>query len=171
MTSNLRSLTTQKLDTIKAKITALDTQISLYTKLVSNKQYLADHGFHPQSGVDTQRVDLESRREARDDAQSDWQLASTQAELLKSGVLNTDWRDTMETKATMRLLVTEADAAIAKAQAMLNAIGQANQVVSPCDCLVYSTANEKRRGGRSGHTDLHPPPRKCSAGGDGPVAG
>ena len=71
----------------------------------------------------------------------------------------------------MRLLVTEADAAIAKAQAMLNAIGQANQVVTPCDCLVYSTANEKRRGGRSGHTDLHPPPRKCSAGGDGPVAG
>src|SRR5437868_5625707 len=64
VTNNLRSLTEQKLDTIKAKITALDTQISLYGKLVNNKQYLADHGFHPQSGVDTQRVDLEARREA-----------------------------------------------------------------------------------------------------------
>jgi len=68
LTSNVRNLTEQKLDTIKAKITALDSQIALYTKLVNNKQFLADHGFHPQSGVDVQRVDLEGRREARDDA-------------------------------------------------------------------------------------------------------
>ena len=142
VTSNLRSLTQQKLDTIKTKISALDSQIALYTKLVNNKQYLADHGFHPQSGVDTQRVDLESRREARDDAQSELQTASTQSELLKSGVLSTDWRDTMETKATMRLLLTEAEAAIGKSQAMLNAVGQANQVTSPCDCLVYATATK-----------------------------
>jgi multidrug resistance efflux pump len=138
VTSNLRSLTDQKLDTIKAKIAALDSQISLYTKLVGNKQYLADHGFHPQSGVDTQRVDLESRRGARDDAQSDLQNASTQAELLKSGVLSLDWRDTSETKATMRLLVAEAEAAITKAESMLSAIGRANQVTSPCNCLVYA---------------------------------
>ena len=142
VTNNLRSLTERKLDTIKAKITALDTQISLYTKLVNNKQYLADHGFHSQSGVDTQRVDLESRREARDDAQSDLELTRTQAELLKSGVVTTDWRDTTETKATMRLLVAEAEAAITKTQAMLNAMSQANQVTSPCDCLVYATATK-----------------------------
>jgi multidrug resistance efflux pump len=144
VTNNLRSLTGQKLDVIKAKITALDNQIALYGKLVSNKQYLADHGFHPQSGVDTQRVDLESRKEARDDVQSDLQLAGTQAELLKSGVLTTDWRDTSETKATMRLQVTEAEAAITKAQEMLNAMGRANQVISPCNCLVY--ANETKNG-------------------------
>ena len=144
LTNNLRNLTDRKLDTIKAKITALDTQIALYGRLVKNKQYLADHGFHPQSGVDTQRVDLESRKEVRDDAQSDLQLASTQAELLKSGVLTVDWRDTSETKATMRLLVAEAEAAITKAQEMLNAMGQANQVISPCNCLVY--ANETKNG-------------------------
>jgi multidrug resistance efflux pump len=144
VTNNLRNVTDQKLDVIKAKITALDTQIALYGRLVNNKQYLADHGFHPQSGVDTQRVDLESRKEARDDAESDLQLADTQAELLKSGVLTTDWRDTSETKATTRLLVAEADAAITKAHEMLDAMGQANQVISPCNCLVY--ANETKNG-------------------------
>jgi len=144
LTSNVRNLTEQKLDTIKAKITALDSQIALYTKLVNNKQFLADHGFHPQSGVDVQRVDLEGRREARDDAQSDLQTASTQTELLKSGVFSLDWRDSMETTETMRLLVAESEASVAKAEAMLNAIGQANQVVSPCDCLVYAT--EAKRG-------------------------
>jgi len=142
VTSNLRDLTEHKLDSLKAKITALDTQISLYTKLVNNKQYLAEHGFHPQSGVDTQRVDLESRKEARDDAQSDLQLASTQADLLRSGVLTVDWRDTTETKATMRLLVAQAEAALVKAEAMSNAMSQANQVISPCDCLVYATATK-----------------------------
>ncbi len=143
LTSNVRNLTEQKLDTIKAKITALDSQIALYTKLVNNKQFLADHGFHPQSGVDVQRVDLEGRREARDDAQSDLQTASTQTELLKSGVFSLDWRDSMETTETMRLLVAESEASVAKAEAMLNAIGQANQVVSPCDCLVYATAAKR----------------------------
>ena len=142
VTSDLRNLAERKLDSIKEKITALDTQISLYTRLVNNKQYLAEHGFHPQSGVDTQRVALESRREARDDAQSDLALASTQAELLKSGVLTLDWRDTTETKATMRLLAAEAEAAIVKAEAMSIAMRQANQVTSPCDCLVYATANK-----------------------------
>ncbi len=142
LTTNVRNLTEQKLNTIKAKITALDSQIALYTKLVNSKQYLADHGFHPQSGVDTQRVDLEGRREARDDAQSDLQTASTRAELLKSGVLSIDWRDSTETTATMRLLVAEAEASTAKARAMLNSIGQANQVTSPCDCLVYATATK-----------------------------
>src|SRR5438105_5072785 len=78
----------------------------------------------------------------RDDAQSDLQLAGTQAELLKSGVLTIDWRDTTESKATTRLLVAEAEAAITKTQAMLNAMGQANQVTSPCDCLVYATATK-----------------------------
>jgi hypothetical protein len=72
------------------------------------------------------------------------QLADTQAELLKSGVLTTDWRDTSETKATMRLLVAEAEAAITKAHEMLDAIDQANQVISPCNCLVY--ANETKNG-------------------------
>lgn len=139
-TTNVRSLTEQRLDTVKAKIAALDSQIALYTKLVNNKQYLADHGFHAQSGVDAQRVDLESRREAREDAQSDLQAASTKAELLRSGVLSIDWRDSMETKTTMRLLAAEAEASIAKAQATLNAVGEANQVTSPCDCLVYGTA-------------------------------
>jgi len=142
VTSDLRNLAERKLDSIKEKITALDTQISLYTRLVNNKQYLAEHGFHPQSGVDTQRVALESRREARDDAQSDLALASTQADLLKSGVLTLDWRDTTETKATMRLLAAEAEAAIVKAEAMSIAMRQANQVTSPCDCLVYATANK-----------------------------
>ena len=142
VTSNLRHLSERKLDTIKAKITALDTQISLYTRLVNNKQYLAQHGFHPQSDVDTQRVDLESRREARNDAQSDLELVSTQADLLKSGVLTVDWRDTTETKATMRLLVAEAEAAISKAEAMSTAMSQANQVTSPCDCLVYANATK-----------------------------
>jgi hypothetical protein len=39
VTSNLRVLSERKLDSVKAKIAALDTQISLYTKLVGNKQY------------------------------------------------------------------------------------------------------------------------------------
>jgi biotin carboxyl carrier protein len=140
VTSDLRTLSERKLDSIKSKIAALDTQISLYSKLVGNKQYLADHGFQPQSGVDMQRVDLESRREARDDAQSDLELSSTQADLLKSGVLTVDWRDTTETKATMRLLAAEAEAAIIKAEAMSTAVRHANQVTSPCDCLVYANA-------------------------------
>jgi multidrug resistance efflux pump len=139
-TTNVRSLTEQKLDTIRAKIAALDSQIALYTKLLNSKQYLADHGFHPQSGVDALRVDLEGRREAREDAQSDLQAASTQAELLRSGVLSIDWRDSMETNTTMRLLAAEAEASITKAQATLKAVGTANQVTSPCDCLVYGTA-------------------------------
>ena len=50
----------------------------------------------------------------------------------------------METTETMQLLVAESEASVAKAEAMLNAIGQANQVVSPCDCLVYAT--EAKRG-------------------------
>jgi biotin carboxyl carrier protein len=86
-----------------------------------------------------QTNDVPAYFEMMDDAQSDLQLASTQAELLKSGVLTTEWRDTTETEAMTRLLLAEAEAAVAKAQTMLNAMDHANQVVSPCDCLVYAT--------------------------------
>jgi hypothetical protein len=48
----------------------------------------------------------------------------------------------METKATMRLLVAEAAASIAKAEAMLKSMAEANQVTSPCDCLVYAIATK-----------------------------
>jgi multidrug efflux pump subunit AcrA (membrane-fusion protein) len=109
---------------------------------VNNKQYLADHGYHPQSGVDTERVDLESSREARDDAQANLQTITTQKELLKSGVLSVDWRESTETEASLTLLVAEAEAAIAKAQATLSAMRQANQIASPCNCLVYATATK-----------------------------
>jgi hypothetical protein len=40
----------------------------------------------------------------------------------------------------MRLLAAEAEAAIIKAEAMSTAVRHANQVTSPCDCLVYANA-------------------------------
>ena len=42
----------------------------------------------------------------------------------------------------MRLLAAEAEAAIIKAEAMSTAMSQANQVTSPCDCLVYANATK-----------------------------
>ncbi len=90
VTSNVRNLTEQRLDEIKAKITALDTQIAIYTNLINNRQYLANKGFHSQSGVDEERRDLEGRIQARADAQSELTTARTQAELAKSGVTSVD---------------------------------------------------------------------------------
>jgi len=67
---------------------------------------------------------LESRREARDDAQSDLELARTQAEFAQIGSGDQPTGATpTETKATMRLLVAEAEAAITKTQAMFECYG------------------------------------------------
>jgi len=138
VTSNVRNLTEQKLDDIKAKITALDSQIAIYTNLIGNRQYLASKGFHSQAGVDEERRDLEGRIQARADAQSELKTATTQAELAKSGVTSVDWRSDMETPETMRLRVAESAASIAKVQATMNAITQSSQVTSPCDCVVHA---------------------------------
>ena len=140
VTNNVRNLTEQRLDEIKAKITALDTQIAIYTNLINNKQYLANKGFHSQSGVDENRRDLQGRIQAREDAQSELATARTQAELAKSGVTSVDWRNDMDTPETMRLRVAESEASIAKVQAVLNAMTQSSQVTSPCDCVVYANA-------------------------------
>ncbi len=138
VTSNVRNLTEQRLDEIKAKITALDSQIAIYTKLINNRQYLANKGFHSQSGVDEDRRDLEGRIQARADAQSELTTATTRAELAKSGVMSADWRSDMDTPETMHLRVAESEASIAKVQAMLNAMIHSTQVTSPCDCIVYA---------------------------------
>ena len=144
VTSNVRNMTEQKLDEIKSKITALDSQIALYRNLINNRQYLASKGFHSQAGVDEERRDLEGRMQARADAQSELTTATTQAELAKSGVTSVDWRSDMETPETMRLRIAESDASIVKAQAIMNAITRSSQVTSPCDCVVH--ANTVRTG-------------------------
>jgi multidrug resistance efflux pump len=138
VTSNVRNLTERRLDEIKAKITALDTQIAIYTNLINNRQYLADKGFHAQSGVDEDRRNLQGVIQAREDAQSQLTTAATQAKLAKSGVTSVDWRNDMETPETMRLRVAESEASIAKLQAMLNAMVQSTQVTSPCNCIVHA---------------------------------
>lgn len=138
VTSNVRNLTEQRLDEIKDKITALDTQIAIYTNLINNKQYLANKGFHSQSAVDEDRRDLQGRIQARSDAQSELTTAAAKAELAKSGVVSADWRSDMDTPETMRLRVAESEASIAKVQAMLTAMIQSAQVTSPCDCVVHA---------------------------------
>jgi multidrug resistance efflux pump len=138
VTSNVRNLTEQKLDEIKSKITALDSQIAIYKNLIDNRQYLASKGFHSQARVDEERRDLEGRIQARADAQSELTTALTQAALAKSGVTSVDWRSDMETPETMRLRIAESEASIVKVQAMMNAITQSSQVTSPCDCVVHA---------------------------------
>ena len=136
--TNVRDLTEQKLDEIKLKITALDSQIAIYTNLINNRQYLASKGFHSQARVDEERRDLEGRMQARADAQLELTTAITQAELAKSGVTSVDWRSDMETPETMRLRIAESEASIVKVQAMMNAITKSGQVTSPCDCIVHA---------------------------------
>jgi multidrug resistance efflux pump len=138
VTSNVRNLTEQKLDEIKSKITSLDSQISIYTNLINNRQYLASKGFHSQAGVDEERRDLQGRIQARADAHSELATAITQAALAKSGATSVDWRSDMETPETMNLRIAESEASIAKVQAMMNAITQSSRVTSPCDCIVHA---------------------------------
>jgi multidrug resistance efflux pump len=136
--SNVRKLSEQQLAQMNAKNTAVDSQIAIYTDLIKNRQYLANKGFHSQSGVDEERRDLEGRIQARADAQSDLAMARTHAELAKSGLTSVDWRNDMETPETMRLRVAESEASIVKVQAIMNAITQSSQITSPCDCIVHA---------------------------------
>ena len=140
VTSNMRNLTEQRLAAIKAKIAALDEQIAIYGNLITNRQYLADKGYHSQARVDEQRRDLQVRVQARAEAEAELRTAASQAELAKSGATAVDWRTDMETPETMRLRVSEADASISKSQAMLNAVTQSTQITSPCDCIVHADA-------------------------------
>lgn len=138
VTSNVGNLAEQKFSEVKSKIASLDSQIAIYTKLINNRQHLANDGYNPQAAVDELRRDLETEVQARTNARSDLMTASTQAALAKSGVTTLDWRNDMETPETMRLRIAQDEASIAKVQAMINAITKSGQVPSPCDCVVHA---------------------------------
>ena len=131
-------LTEQRLDALKSRIGALDSQISIYARLVDKKQLLAGKGAGSNVSADLEQINLEGRRQEREQAEEAHATAIADAELLRSGILSLDRRPGHDTVESLRLQVSEIEAAIARTQATLDAIRGATVVASPCDCTVYA---------------------------------
>jgi multidrug resistance efflux pump len=140
LTKKLGELNAQKMESIKEKLAALDSQLAIYSTLVRKRDELAGKGLATQFAADMQRIDLEQSRKDRETAQSELATINAQGELLKSGILSLQWGGATESAESLDLKVAEMEAMLAKAQETLDVISRSTQISSPCDCVVYARA-------------------------------
>lgn len=131
-------LSQQKLEALRSRIAALDSQISIYARLVDKKQLLAGIGAGSNVSADVEQIKLESRRQERQLAEEAHATALAESDLLRSGILSLDRRAGSDTVENLRLQVAEVEMVIDRTQATINAIRNAGLVGSPCDCEVYA---------------------------------
>ncbi len=138
LASHLGSVANARLHSIRAKITAIDAQIATATSLLERMQGLATRGYVSKMQADNQKIAVETLRRNREEAVLERIAAESDVDLAASGSLRTDLSSSAQTREVMEARIAEAESAVSAGERRLDALSDANRIVSPCDCVVQA---------------------------------
>jgi multidrug resistance efflux pump len=138
LAKHLGSVANARLHSIRAKITAIDAQIATARSLLARMQTLTAKGYVSKMQEDTQKIAVETLRRNREEAVLERIAAESDVNLAASGSLRTDLSSSAQTREVMDARIAEAESAVSAGERRLDALGDVNRIVSPCDCMVQA---------------------------------
>jgi biotin carboxyl carrier protein len=138
LATHLVAVSQAKTESIKARIATIDSQIGTANALLERMQSLVEQGFAAKIQVDNQKIAVDTLRRNREEAALELIAAESETSLSAGGSLRTDFTTSVQTRATMRARVNEADAAVRANESNINALDNATRILSPCDCVVHA---------------------------------
>ena len=138
LASHLVTVSRAKRNSVRLKIAAIDSQIATASALLEKMKALVKDGYVSPLQLNAQEIALESLRRSRQEGRAELIAAESEETLATSGSLRTERAANMQTIEVMGARIDAAKAAVAGTDRRLAALTRANQITSPCDCIVHT---------------------------------